>query len=78
MNNFLKRMIYNGKGEISLTKLGGTLVAISGAIIAMPMAAKEAGIVIDIPQSLLIISWITVFVGGKIGVDGARDALDKK
>lgn len=77
LKNFLKKMFLSSKGEFSMTKLGGTIVAVSGAIIAVPPAATQAGIHIVIPGIVTTIAWLTVFIGGKLGIDGARDALDK-
>lgn len=74
----IKRFLFNSENKISLTKLGGTIVSIAGIVLTFPEAAAQAGIVIVLPGAVKMIAWLICFVGGKLLVDGARDAIDKK
>jgi len=63
------RLFKNAEGKTSWTKLGGQLVAVSAAIVALP-----AGVV---PVEVIFIAKMAICVGAAIGVSGARDALEK-
>jgi len=72
-----KKLLFNADNKVSMTKVGSALIAIAGIVIAVPPAANQAGMAIDIPSSITTIAWLVLFIGGKLGVDGARDAIDK-
>lgn len=74
---FLKKLLLNNDYKISMTKLGAAIVSISGIIITLPLAAQQSNINIEVPNIITTLAYIAVFIGGKLGVDGARDAIDK-
>lgn len=63
----------NGHGVPSLAKIGGSIVAIAGIIASLP----ELGVV-GIPAAVLVGAKVAVFAGIKLGIDGIRNAQDKK
>lgn len=74
----LKRLLLNSKDKISFTKLGGTIVSLAGIVLTLPEAAAQAGFVVVLPGAVKMAAWLICFIGGKLLIDGARDALDKK
>ena len=72
MKNFFKKLLLNAENKVSWMKLGGTVVGICGAIIALP----TAGVVV--PIAILSGAKIGIAVAAAIGISGTRDALTKK
>ena len=66
---FLKRLLFNREGKVSVTKLGGQLIAVAGTIAMLPEGV--------VPAELLLIAKATLALGVVFGVSGARDAMDK-
>jgi hypothetical protein len=68
-----KRFILNEENKISFTKLGASITAIAASILTL--------VQLDVfypPKSVTAILVLIAFVGGKITIDGARDAMKKK
>jgi hypothetical protein len=63
----------NGSGKISLAKIGGSIIAIAGIIVTLP----ELGVV-GIPIAIITAAKVAIAVGAKLGIDGLRNAQDKK
>ena len=71
MNNFLKRL-YAVSGKVSLTKIGGSIVAAASSIVTLSMTH-----LIEIPHNLTTACIAIAFIGGKLTIDGFRDAVMK-
>jgi hypothetical protein len=65
---FLKKLLLNVEGKVSLTKLGTWLVAIS-------IGLQQSGV--DFSGRIDDLLKIIVAIGAAIGIAGARDALGK-
>ncbi len=76
MNAFLKILkdLANQKnkdGEISMAKLGGTIMSISGVIVMLPTLG------VTIPAAVVTWAGVALAVGAKLGWDGMRNGIDK-
>jgi hypothetical protein len=67
--NFLKKLLLNVEGKVSLTKLGTWLVALA-------IGLQQSGV--DFSGRIDDLLKVIVAIGAAIGIAGARDALGKK
>ena len=65
------KMILNEKQEISLTKLGGNIVALAAVALTMPSMG------FNVSADILNIAKLAIAIGGAMGWSGARDAIGK-
>lgn len=70
---FLKRLFLNLEGELSLTKIGATIVLFAGTAVTLQMAE-----IIAMSKGLFAACIVVAIAGGKLTIDGLRDALGKK
>ena len=73
MSAFFKKLFLNLEGQVSWTKAGAWLLSTSGSLLALGQAS-----VLHLSQNVIAGLIIILFVGGKISVDGLRDAVGKK
>jgi hypothetical protein len=70
---FLKKLFLNLEGKVSWTKISGWILSTAGSVLALAQAG-----VIHLSQNMIAALIVVLFVGGKIGIDGLRDAMGKK
>ena len=71
MKKLLQRL-YAVSGTISLTKIGGSIAAAASAVVTLAMTH-----LVEIPYDVTIGAVVIAFLGGKLTIDGARDAIAK-
>ena len=72
-----KQWFLNAKGEVSFTKLGLQLAAVSGAIITFPASAAAIGIAVVVPPAIIAGAKLAGIIGLTLAGVRAKDTLDE-